>query len=129
MPMTANESRELAKTFRDISIKLGNYRFDHWDELNDEERKELEDSEWNLLNASSSMVTAACAITLDDAEASVEKIRAAVKQANDAVQTLENVKKLVAMAAAACGLAAAICAKDPGGVKNSLVSLVSAVKG
>lgn len=127
--MTAPEARELARSFRDLSVKLGNYRFDHWDRLSEAERKELEDSEWSLLNTSSNLITAACELTLDDAEASAGRVKQAALEANQAVQTLDNVRKVITVAAAAAGLAAAICAKDLSAVKTSCKSLFKAAKG
>lgn len=128
MAVTAEEARVLSQQFRDLSTQLETYRFSNFDKLSAEERKELEDREWDLLNASSDMVTTACTLTLNEAEVSLAALSDAAKEANAAVERLADVKKLITMAAAAAGLAAAICAKDMSAVKTSCKSLLKAAK-
>jgi len=128
MSVTAAEARVLGEQFRSLCLKIETFRFSHFEKLTAAERKKLEEHEWDLLNASSEMVTTACGQTMSEAETSLEELTGAAKEAGKAVERLEDVKKVITMAAAAAGLAAAICAKDLSAVKTSCKSLLKAVK-
>ena len=120
MALTSADAFKLSKTFHDLSVSIGEYRFANWDTLSEDNRRTLEDEEWSLLNASSDMVTKAVGLTLDETDPTGQKIQAATTAAAKAVKTLKEVGKVISVAAAAVGLAAAIVSKDPGAIaKNS----------
>jgi ssDNA-binding replication factor A large subunit len=120
MPLTSADALNLAKAFRDLSVTIGDYRFTNWNALSVDDRKTLEDEEWSLLNASSDMVTKAVGLALDESDPGAQKVQGAAAAAQKAVKTLNEVRKVITVATAAVGLAAAIISKDPGAiVKNS----------
>ena len=45
---SADQARQLSRWFHDLSVELGNYRFDHWNDLSPTRRKALEDAQWSL---------------------------------------------------------------------------------
>jgi hypothetical protein len=123
MPTTSQEAFRLARGFRELAVALGAWRFAHWDALTSEERHELEDAEWSLLNASSDMITRAVGLTLDEAEADLARLEATTAQAKAAVERLDSVRATIEVATAAVGLAAAIVARDAGAVGRNLKTL------
>jgi len=66
MPISKDQARELAKTFRDLSNQLGDFRFKNWSNLSTGQRQSIEDAEWTLLNYSSDFITTAVGIALND---------------------------------------------------------------
>jgi hypothetical protein len=66
MSITSEQARELAQQFRELSVQLGNYRFDNWGDMTAARRRQIESVEWTLLNYSSDFIDTAVGITLDD---------------------------------------------------------------
>ena len=124
MPLSAEDTFELSKQFRDLSINLGNYRFANWNTLTPTQRRDIEDEEWSLLNASSDMTTKAVGLALEESEINIQNIKSSVGKAKRAIKKLEKVSEVLQVATAAVGLAAAIVAKDPGAIaKNAKLVL------
>ena len=126
-PLTSDDALALSKSYRDLSVAIGDFRFKNWNTLSEADRKALEEKEFALLNASSDMVTKAVGLTLDESEAAAKKVQGAAATAEKAVKALKEVRKVITIAAAAVGLAAAIASKDPGAIaKNSKAVLDAA---
>ena len=127
MALTAQEAFDLSKQFRDFTIALGNYRFANWQSLTTTQRRDIEDEEWSLINASSDMITKAVGLALEESEASVHSIKKSVSKAKKAIKKLQKVKGIIEVAAAVVGLGAAIVSKDPGSIaKNTKLVLKAA---
>ena len=127
MPLTAEEAFELSKQFRDLANTLADFRFSNWATLTPTQRRDIEDEEWSLINASSDMITKAVGLALEESEASVQSIKKSIRKAKKAIKKLEKVKTIIEVAAAAVGLGAAIVSKDPGSiVKNAKLVLDAA---
>ncbi len=127
MALTAQEAFDLSKLFRDFAIALGNYRFANWQSLTPTQRRDIEDEEWSLINASSNMTTKAVGLALEESETSVNSIKKSVRKAKRAIKKLKKVSQIINVAAAAVGLGAAIVSKDPGSIaKNAKLVLKAA---
>jgi hypothetical protein len=119
MPLTSADAFKLSKSFHDLSVAIGEYRFANWNTLSEGNRTTLEDEEWSLLNASSDMVTKAVGLALDESDPAAQKVQAATAAAQKAVKTLKEVGKVITIATAAVGLGAAIVSKDPGAIAKN----------
>jgi hypothetical protein len=125
-PLTSDDALALSKSYRDLSVAIGDFRFKNWNTLSEGDRKALEDKEWALLNASTKMVTNAVGLTLDESDAAAKKVQGAAATAEKAVKTLKEVRKVITIAAAAVGLAAAIASKDPGAIAKNAKAVLDA---
>jgi hypothetical protein len=125
-PLSSDDAFALSKSFRDLSVAIGDIRMAQWASLTPETRRALEDEEWSLLNASSEMVTKAVGLVLDESAASAKKIQAATGEARAAVKRLHDVAKVIDVATAAVGLAAAIVSKDPGAIAKNVKNVFDA---
>lgn len=125
--LTSQEAFLLAKSFRDLSVSLGDYRFANWDQLTDKQRKTIEDAEWSLLNASADIRTVAVGLVLDETQLSYEKLQQTTSDAKKAVEQLADIRKAIAIAAAAVSLAGAIISRDFGAIVNTVKGLSDAI--
>lgn len=107
------QARDLAETFRDLSVKLGDYRFANWGTLTSQQRKDIEDTEWTLLNHSSDFITTAVGIQLNKLQDDLKQIDKATKKATQAIKTATTVRNVLKVAAALVILAGAVASKDP----------------
>lgn len=126
MALTSAEALSLSKAFRDLSVAIGDYRFSHWDALSEADRKMLEDEEWSILNASSDMVTKAVGLALDESDPAAKKVQGATVAAQKAVKTLNDIRKVIGVATASVGLAAAVISKDPGAIAKNAKAVFDA---
>ena len=125
--LTAQEAFLLAKSFRDLSVSLGDYRFANWSQLTDKQKKTIEDAEWSLLNASADIRTVAVGLVLDETQLSYEKLQQTTSDAKKAVGLLENIRKVIRIAAAAVSLAGALISRDFGAIVNTAKGLYDAI--
>ena len=127
MALTSQEALSLSKQFRDLSVSLGNYRFDNWQTLTPTQRRDIEDEEWSLSIAASDIITKAVGLALDESKSSLKAIKKSVSKAKGAIKKLKKVKQIISIAAAVVGLGAAIVSKDPGSIaKNAKLVLDAA---
>jgi len=125
-PLTSDDAFALSNSFRDLSVALGDFRFAHWNTLSESDRTTLEDEEWSLLNSASDMITKAVGLTLDESQAGAARLKSATASAQKAVKTLNDVRKIITVATASVGLAAAIVSKDPGAIAKNAKAVVDA---
>jgi hypothetical protein len=126
MPLTSADALSLSKSFRDLSVAIGDFRFANWDALGDANRKLLENEEWSILNASSDMVTKAVGLNLDESDPAAKKVQGATVSALKAVKTLKDIAKVIGVATATVGLAAAVISKDPGAIAKNAKAVFDA---
>lgn len=126
MPLTSADALSLSKSFRDLSVAIGDFRFAHWDALGEANRTLLEDEEWSILNASSDMVTKAVGLALDESDPAAQNVQGATASALKAVKTLKDISKVIGVATATVGLAAAVISKDPGAIAKNAKAVFDA---
>lgn len=125
--LTAQEAFLLGKSFRDLSVSLGDYRFENWGQLTDKQRKAIEDAEWSLLNASADIRTVAVGLVLDETQLSYEKLQQTTSDAKTAVGFMENIRKVINVATAAVSLAGAVVSLDFGAIVKTTKGLYDAI--
>lgn len=128
MAITKEQARELAALFRNLSIQLGDFRFDNWGTLTPAYRQTIQDAEWTLLNASSDMTTKAVGIALDNMQADLKVIIDATTKAKKTIGSIKKVKAVIEVAAAAVALAGAIASQNPGAIASAAANLYKEAK-
>lgn len=127
MALTADQAMQLAVEFHDLSTSVANARFNHWSSLLPDQRSDLEDIQWTLMNYSSDFATISMIATLASLPAVLNNIQNATQQANNSLQTIRDLTKIINIASAAAVLGAAIASDNPNAVMQSANSLLNAV--
>ncbi len=123
--LPADDARDLARQFGDLSYAVHVYLIENWKKLKPRERSLLEAYQWNLLGLSSDLVAQAVTVTLQDLEATLKKINDATTKARSVLKTIKDVQKAVTIVAAAAGLAAAIATGNAGAIVSGVENLAS----
>ena len=110
---TAEQSREIARLFYNLSVSLGEYRFKNWDDLSEGELDNLESLESRLRNYASKFTAMAINISIDNLAEPLNQIKEATKKADDAVKKLNQIRKVITIAKKTVSLGVAIISKDP----------------
>jgi len=129
MPISKDQARELAKTFRDVSNQLGDFRFRNWGNLSTAQRQRIEDAEWTLLNYSSDLITTAVGIALNDMQADLKAISDATTKARRVIATIDTIKDVLKVTAALIVLGGAIASQNPSAIASAAGDLLSTAKG
>ena len=129
MPISKDQARELAKTFRDLSNQLGDFRFKNWSNLSTGQRQSIEDAEWTLLNYSSDFITTAVGIALNDMQADLKAISDATAKAKKVIATIGTVRDILKVTAALIVLGGAIASQNPSAIASAAGDLFNTAKG
>jgi len=128
MSITRDQARDLAKQFRNLSVQLGDYRFDNWGDLSSARRRDIESIEWTLLNYSSDFLNTAVGLALDDTERDFAAIVRATKRARRAIRQIDRVRDVLKIASALVVLGGAIASQNPSAIVSSAGGLLDTVR-
>ena len=124
--LSADDARKLARSFYDLAVKIGKFRFDNWTSMQDAERTQLEKLEWGLLTQSSELATRAISISTDDIEQSVGEVSRATKKMTHDLQRIGDAKRAIRIASKALRLGEAVFTGNPVAIANAASAIISA---
>lgn len=124
--ISAEDARELARSYYDLAVQLGNYRFDNWDSLSGPQRNQLESLEWTLLTQSSDITTRAISLATSDMKSSLKEISRATRNLTRASRRISDVKKTIKLATKAIDLGAAIFTGNAEAIAKAVGEAISA---
>jgi DNA repair ATPase RecN len=127
--LTADQAKELAEFFSAWADAVVAYKNANRSRLTPEDVQDLNEFANKLINLSEACINLATELTLDDLEESLAKIRAAINTANEAVQTIEDVKKAISVFAAVINVGTAVVSKDPSAIVTTVKELYAEVEG
>jgi hypothetical protein len=127
MKITALQARDLAEKFHDLATAVGDYRFDHFDDLSPSERERLKDNQFSLLNNSSHFITELVGVILDDAQADLDALQGVTAKAQKALKNIANVKKGIEIAAVVVKLGAAIASENPAAIGSAVQDVTEVI--
>jgi hypothetical protein len=125
--ITADEAIALAKSYNQSGNAVGQFRLKYWDQMSDEQRLVLGNIANSLFDHSQDLTTYAAGKILDDTQSSLDQIQKATAQANQVIQRINGVKKVITIGTALVSLGAAIYSENPSGIANALQGVISAV--
>lgn len=106
--ITAQELLELSKGFHRLATVLGDYRYDHWDELSATQRGELESQQWTLFNTASDLNARSALARVKLLDADLAALKASTAAMQGAANKIRDVKHALAVATKAVALGGAL---------------------
>lgn len=125
--LSSEQSRELARQYFLLSRSVGDYQFSHLGNLTDDEQAALNVVKHRLSDASIHFTAVSIRTSLNDLQPVLDRIEAVTMKALAAVHRLEDVQRVLSVAASAVTLSGAILAGDPGGIFEAAVNVVDAI--
>ncbi|WP_421352315.1 hypothetical protein [Aeromonas sp. 604443] len=98
----------LSKSFHDLSTALGDFRYSNWNELNQEQRADLEAKQWTLFNMSSDLNATSVVLKVELFDEDIKTLKSCVVDMQAAAQKIEDIKHAIAIAAKAVAFGGAI---------------------
>lgn len=125
--MTAEEAREIGNLLIQFEEALKKYRSENI--LPKEDKKKIKRAEDEIHLLATWMFTESASLIIEESQASLEEIQKATMKARDAIKTINDVKRVIAVAAGVAKVAASVRSGDVGGVLNGIEQILEAVDG
>lgn len=125
--LTSDQAFILAQEFHDLAFAIGNFRFANFDDLSSDERKLLEDLQFDVMNDSTKFNAISIDLALNDLQSTLDDINGATDRMKDAINHLKDVGKVINIATAAVTLGAAIVSMNPGAIASAVSGTVKAL--
>jgi hypothetical protein len=124
---TAVQLNEIGNEFLSIAQKIGDYRYNNFSTLDDDDSKTLSDLHQKILGYADDLAFASATIAVGDASGSLAQINSITAQINSTVNKLTEVQKVINVAGAVVTLCASIVSLSPGAIITGISGAVSAV--
>lgn len=121
--LTAAQSLTITQEFHDLSVAAGRFRFANWNNLTEDQRQQLENQQWTLLNYSSDFASLSMLDTVDDLSLTLKSLKDLTDQASAALTRLKTVDKVLRIVTIAAALGAAIASENPSAIAQQLQAL------
>jgi H+/Cl- antiporter ClcA len=89
----------MAKNFHGLAKYVGDYMYENWDDISEESRKSLDHQAMVLLTISSQLNSKALMQNIDLLDDEAEAIKAGIKKIKETIDNVNDVKKLIDIAA------------------------------
>lgn len=126
--LNTKQAGELAQLFSDLAAELLDYRDKNWDSLPDTERSSLKALQESLVHFSYDLTIEAIRRTLGDVAQSLERITQAKGKMVAALKKLNDINKVLGLAAAAVQLGAAVVTGQPVAIAAAIENALTAAK-
>ncbi len=121
--LTDIQALALAKQYREASSALRKYRIANDEKLSQPMKDRLKLVEASLRDAATDMTTAAVDIIIDDSKTSLTDVGAVTADATAVLENIKGIKRVLSVATALLGLAAAIPTGNPKEVYDAFQAL------
>jgi hypothetical protein len=126
--LTDDQMQQLAQSFHDISVAIGQVRLDAIKagaSLTDPRIVQLLGNVFSLKNVSDNLAVQSANLTLQNADQVLNQISVATQTADHALDKLAKIDKAVQIASAVIVLGAAITTRDPSQIANAARSVIT----
>ncbi len=124
--ITSADAFALGKSFLDAHDVVHAYYLDNWKRLKKADRERLQSVAVTLYQNASDVITHGVGIVIDDLQASVAGLTSVTRKVERALKNINTVKKVIEVATALVGLAAAIPTGNIGTIVEAGKKLIAA---
>ncbi len=122
--LNALQVKQLADDFLRMTDALGNYRYENYQTLSEEENEALKELHFKTSMYITELYTKSAILVLDDVEKALEQVRTITAKTEKLYDKLTNVQKVIDRATSVVGLAAAFVSLDADNITASLQELL-----
>ncbi len=122
--LNALQVKQLADDFLRMTDALGNYRYENYQTLSEEENEALKELHFKTSMYITELYTKSAILVLDDVKKALEQVRTITAKTEKLYDKLTNVQKVIDRATSVVGLAAAFVSLDADNITASLQELL-----
>lgn len=123
--LTSQQVKELADNLLRMTNALGDYRYENFNHLTEEENLRIKELHQKQLENTTELYTKAAVLVMDDAETSLKQIDTITHETQTLYKNLTTVQKVLDRATSVLTLAIAIIGLDSKGITTSVKALLT----
>ena len=123
--LTSKQVKRLADNLLKMTNALGDYRYENFDLLTEEENLQIKKLHQRQLSYTTELYTKSAVLVMDDIETSLDQIEAITLKTQTLYKNLTTVQKVLDRATSVLTLAVAIIGLNPKGITSSLKGLLT----
>lgn len=123
--LTSEQVKHLADNLLRMTNALGDYRYENFEQLSDEENLQIKNLHNRQLEYTTELYTRSAVLVIDDVENSLNQIETITEHTRELYKKLGNVQKVLDRATAVLTLAAAIISLDTKEITSSIKNLIA----
>ena len=127
MALNSDQALALAEQVQSASADVRTFLNNNWDQLTEDEREVLKAQERELFESAAVLRTDAVDLALEEAQTDIEALQGLIGKAKDTLQTVDNIRTGIKVAAALVGLGQSLATRDVGGIANNAKAIFDAV--
>ena len=121
--LTAQQANDLANQFLALAQAIGDFRYNHWNDLSKAQHHRLASQHWSVLNYGEDILALSTALIMDDVSSSLGSIKTITGQIKSTLGTLKDIQKGIDITAVIVMLGAAIISQSPIAIAGAVQEL------
>ncbi len=126
--ITQEQALQIARVFAGFANTVEDYRFTHFDDLNDLQEANLRNVESTLRTISNDFLNMGINLALDDVQSALDGLGSITTLLNNDLKTLQDVNKALQVVGVLMQLGIAFATGNPAGIASAIGSTVTALK-
>ncbi|HMI65587.1 MAG TPA: hypothetical protein VK517_06100 [Cyclobacteriaceae bacterium] len=122
--LTSQQADDLANQFLALAQAIGDFRYNHWNDLSRVQHNRLASQHWSVLNYGEDILALSTVLIMDDIAPSLASIKKISGQIKSSLGTLKDIQKGIDISAAIVTFGAAIISKSPIAIGEAIDDLV-----
>lgn len=125
--LTSGQAKNLADNLLRMTNALGNYRYENFEVLSEDENSRIRELHLKQLNYITELYTQAAVLVMDEVETSLLQIERITIETQALYKKLDAVQEVIDRATSVLTLATAIIKMDPQGITSSIDSMLAPI--
>ena len=125
--LTSEQVKQLADDLLHMTNAVGDYRYENFDKLTEDENSELKELHNQLLGQTTELYTKSALLVMNDVDESLNAIRTITEKTQNLYKNLGVVQKAIDWAARILGMASAIISLDTDNIAFAPFSIASLI--
>ena len=121
--LTAQQANDLANQFLALAQAIGDFRYNHWNDLSKVQHQRLASQHWSVLNYGEDILALSTALIMDDVSSSLASIKTITGQIKSSLGTLKDIQKGIGITTVIVMLGAAIISQSPIAIAGAIQEL------
>lgn len=126
--LTSIQASALSSNFLGLAQAIGDFRYNNWNEIPDTQNQQLGKLQWSILNYGEDILALSTALVMNDVQKSLDTINDITVEIKSTIQQLQNVQKVINVAAAIITFGGAVISKNPSAIKTGLQGVIDSWK-
>ena len=126
--LTSTEAADLARSFRQAAVSIGDFRYRNWENLSYSQHREIARLHWEVLNASEEILVQSAVLVLNEAAQSIAAIKQLSVRMGKILEALSDVQKGIDIISTLAAVAGSILSGNPLSVLKAINALENTIE-